>query len=136
MTHASQIPTPGFIRGAAMDFGSYMEYRGWEVREDEESSEAGYLVETLNEKPNTPHYEGYVSWLSEEKFNILMADAKNIDKSAFLTSLRFINNKNVPFSGISLFKPGVKFVHVSMPGPSYDVKYRTFDFMAMFANKE
>lgn len=41
----------------------YNEYRGWEMPDDEDGSEHGYLVEYAdNDHPNHPNHKGYISW--------------------------------------------------------------------------
>ncbi|MBB5448423.1 MULTISPECIES: DUF2829 domain-containing protein [unclassified Paraburkholderia] len=41
----------------------YNDFRGWALPADENGEDEGYLVEYLDGgKPNTPQYDGYVSW--------------------------------------------------------------------------
>ncbi len=48
----------------------YNQFRGWDLPEDEDGSDAGFLVEYLDGgKPNTEAYAGYVSWSPEEVFH-------------------------------------------------------------------
>lgn len=47
----------------------YNEFRGWDLPEDENGDDAGYLIEyTDGGKPNTKEYSGYVSWSPKEQF--------------------------------------------------------------------
>jgi hypothetical protein len=47
----------------------YNQFRGWQLPEDEDGSDAGYLVEYLDGgAANTEKYHGYVSWSPEEVF--------------------------------------------------------------------
>ncbi|WPE28065.1 hypothetical protein PshuTeo1_38000 [Pseudomonas hunanensis] len=47
----------------------YNRYRGWELPNDEDGAEWGYLVEyTDGGKPNHPDHEGYISWSPKEQF--------------------------------------------------------------------
>jgi hypothetical protein len=48
----------------------YNEFRGWKLPEDEDGADEGYLVEyTDGGKPNTPEFDGYVSWSPKEQFD-------------------------------------------------------------------
>lgn len=47
----------------------YNQFRGWQLPADERGDDEGYLVEYRDGgKPNTPHYDGYVSWSPKEQF--------------------------------------------------------------------
>lgn len=50
------------IAFVAMSRLEYNNLRGWDVPKDENPRDEGYLVEDLNQKPNTYKYGGYVSW--------------------------------------------------------------------------
>lgn len=46
----------------------YNDYRKWELPEDENGADEGYLVEyTDGGKPNHPDHEGYISWSPKEQ---------------------------------------------------------------------
>ncbi len=58
------------ILGVAMTRLAYNKYRGWELPEDEEGSDAGFLVEDIDGgKPNHPDHKGYISWSPEDVFH-------------------------------------------------------------------
>ncbi len=47
----------------------YNNFRGWDLPDNENGSDEGYLVEyTDGGKANTPHYKGYISWSPKEQF--------------------------------------------------------------------
>lgn len=47
----------------------YNEYRNWELPEDEDGSDAGFLVEYVDGgQSNHPDHEGYISWSPAEVF--------------------------------------------------------------------
>lgn len=47
----------------AMNLGAYNVYRGWELPSDENSEDAGYLVEYLDGgKANDERHKGYITW--------------------------------------------------------------------------
>ena len=48
----------------------YNTFRGWKLPDDENGDDDGYLVEYVGpgQKPNTPEYEGYVSWSPKDVF--------------------------------------------------------------------
>lgn len=50
---------------------AYTEYRGWELPDDEDGTDEGYLVEYLDGgKPNHPDRTGYIiSWSPKEQFD-------------------------------------------------------------------
>lgn len=57
------------IRAIPMNRLAYNVFRGWELPEDEDGTDEGYLVEYLDGgKPNTDTYEGYISWSPTEVF--------------------------------------------------------------------
>lgn len=46
-----------------MTRAEYNAYRGWELPDDEDGADAGYLVEYMDGgKPNVTGHDGYVSW--------------------------------------------------------------------------
>lgn len=57
------------INAKPMNRGEYNEFRGWEVPENKNPADEGYLVEyTDGGKPNVEGYAGYVSWSPKEQF--------------------------------------------------------------------
>ena len=51
------------VNAKPMTRQEYNDFRGWQVPEDENPTDEGYLVEyTDGGKPNTSDYDGYVSW--------------------------------------------------------------------------
>lgn len=58
------------INAVAMTRAEYNIFRGWQLPDDENGDDAGYLVEYLDGgKPNTQQYAGYVSWSPKEQFD-------------------------------------------------------------------
>lgn len=52
-----------------MSRGEYNTYRGWQIPNNEDGSEAGYLVEYLDGgKPNDARHAGYISWSPADVF--------------------------------------------------------------------
>ena len=48
----------------------YTTYRGWELPEDENGSDRGYLIEYLDGgESNHPDHKGYISWSPENVFD-------------------------------------------------------------------
>ncbi len=46
----------------------YVEYRGWDLPDNENGEDEGYLVEyTDGGKPNHPDHKGYISWSPKEQ---------------------------------------------------------------------
>lgn len=52
-----------------MTRAEYNTFRGWQLPQDENGKDDGYLVEYIDGgKPNVPEYKGYVSWSPKEQF--------------------------------------------------------------------
>ena len=57
------------IKAEPMNRLDYNNFRGWNLPEDEDGSDEGYLVEYLDGgKPNIETHDGYVSWSPKEQF--------------------------------------------------------------------
>lgn len=57
------------VLAATMTRGEYNEYRGWQIPENEDPTEQGYLVEYVDGgKPNDERYTGYISWSPRDVF--------------------------------------------------------------------
>lgn len=58
------------IIATPMDRQAYNDYRGWELPDDEDGTDAGYLVEYVDGgASNHPDHEGYISWSPADVFN-------------------------------------------------------------------
>lgn len=58
------------LLATAMTREVYNAYRGWDLPEDENGAEAGYLVEYLDGgESNHPDHDGYISWTPSEVFH-------------------------------------------------------------------
>ena len=58
------------IRAKTMNHEDYNKLRGWELPDDENGADEGYLVEYLDGgEPNLDGYAGYVSWSPKEQFD-------------------------------------------------------------------
>ena len=59
-----------FVIAVAMPRLAYNDYRGWQLPENEDGADDGYLVEYLDGgKPNHPDHAGYISWSPKEQFD-------------------------------------------------------------------
>ena len=57
------------VRAHKMTRGEHNDMRGWELPDDEDGSDPGYLVEYLDGgAPNHADFEGYISWSPAEPF--------------------------------------------------------------------
>ena len=57
------------VLATTMTHGEYNEYRGWQIPENEEPSEQGYLVAYVDGgKPNDDRHAGYISWSPRDVF--------------------------------------------------------------------
>lgn len=58
------------INAKPMTRGEYNDYRGWQVPDNENPEDAGYLVEYQDSPTaNTPDHDGYVSWSPKDVFD-------------------------------------------------------------------
>lgn len=58
------------VTATPMNRLEYNQYRGWELPEDENGVDEGYLVEYLDGgQSNHPGHEGYISWSPKEQFD-------------------------------------------------------------------
>lgn len=58
------------INAKPMTRGEYNAYRGWQVPDNENPEDAGYLVEYQDSPTaNTPDHDGYVSWSPKDVFD-------------------------------------------------------------------
>lgn len=57
------------INAIPMNRQEYNDFKGWELPDDEDGTDEGYLVEYVDGgKANTPQYNGYVSWSPKDVF--------------------------------------------------------------------
>lgn len=57
------------VLATSMTRGEYNEYRGWQIPENEDPLEEGYLVEYVDGgKPNDERHSGYISWSPRDVF--------------------------------------------------------------------
>lgn len=57
------------LQARPMNRADYNEYRGWDLPEDEDGADEGYLVEYMNGGDgNHPDHEGYISWSPKDVF--------------------------------------------------------------------
>lgn len=57
------------INATPMNRQAYNDFRGWQLPDNEDGNDEGYLVEyTDGGKANTPTHAGYVSWSPKEQF--------------------------------------------------------------------
>ncbi|EGL2187070.1 TPA: DUF2829 domain-containing protein [Salmonella enterica subsp. enterica serovar Lehrte] len=58
------------VNAKEMNRKDYNDFRGWQLPENEEGTDEGFLVEYLDGgKPNTQAYSGYVSWSPKDVFD-------------------------------------------------------------------
>ncbi|MEO3357259.1 hypothetical protein [Acinetobacter haemolyticus] len=58
------------VLATPMTRGEYNEYQGWQIPENEDPTEQGYLVEYKEGgKPNHPNHAGYISWSPKDIFD-------------------------------------------------------------------
>ena len=58
------------VTATPMNRLDYNTYRGWQLPEDEDGTDDGYLVEYMDGgKANHPDHKGYISWSPKEQFD-------------------------------------------------------------------
>ena len=71
------------IKAREMNRLDYNTYRGWQLPDDEDGSDEGFLVEYVDSgKSNHPDHEGYISWSPKDVFersHHITCDAYNND---------------------------------------------------------
>jgi hypothetical protein len=57
------------VKAKPMNRGDYNAYRGWQLPEDENGADEGYLVELVDSsESNHTDHEGYISWSPKKQF--------------------------------------------------------------------
>ena len=99
------------INAKPMTRGEYNKYRGWEVPDNENPEDAGYLVEYQDSPTaNTPDHAGYVSWSPKDVFDKAYRQSDGMPfglaiealKRGFLVSRKGWNGKGM---WLQLIKP-------------------------------
>lgn len=57
-----------WVSAIAMTRQEYNDFREWELPENENGDDVGFLVEDSAGQKNTPQYDGYVQWLPKAEF--------------------------------------------------------------------
>ena len=57
------------VNAKPMTRQEYNDFRGWQLPENENGADEGYLVEYQDGEPNTTEYNGYVSWSPKAQFD-------------------------------------------------------------------
>ena len=58
------------LKAKTMTLGEYNQYRGWQIPENEDPYQQGYLVEYLDGgSPNDERHAGYISWSPKDVFD-------------------------------------------------------------------
>ena len=112
------------VNASPMTRGEYNIFRGWQLPEDEDGSDEGYLVEYQDGgKPNTPQYAGYVSWSPKAQFDAAYRQTQGMTFGLALEALQ--QGKRVSragWNGVGLwleYRPanGVDLAYIRMSYP-------------------
>lgn len=68
------------ILAKPMSRQEYNDYRGWKLPENEEGSDAGYLVEYPDGVSNHSGHRGYISWSPKSQFEMAYIDLGDVQK--------------------------------------------------------
>jgi len=67
------------INAQPMTRQAYNDFRGWQLPDNENGEDEGFLVEYIDGgSPNTPEFKGYVSWRSERMFLSVLTSAQRV----------------------------------------------------------
>ena len=78
-----------FVQAVPMTRQEYNDLRGWQLPENENGDDAGFLVEDQEGQKNTPQYEGFVQWLPKDEF-----ERKFIVENADTQLPKFVDDSN------------------------------------------
>ena len=76
------------VLATTMTRGEYNEYRGWNIPENEDPFDAGYLTEDPAGQKNTEQLNGYVQWLPVSEFDRTYRPNGNLTFGDALTALK------------------------------------------------
>ena len=86
------------VRATPMKRLDYNLMRGWELPQDEDGSDEGFLVEDMGpSKPNHKDYKGYISWMPADSFTLVHEPVQQMDFGGALDALK--NNNKVARAG-------------------------------------
>ena len=74
-----------FVSAMAMTRQEYNDLRGWQLPENKNGSDAGYLIEDSEGEQNTDKFKGFVQWLPKSEFErkyIVESDEKHPKEDA------------------------------------------------------
>ena len=78
------------VKAQPMCRAAYNRLRGWEVPDDEDGSDEGYLVEYIDGgQPNHPKFKGYISW---SPYDVFQRAYKPNGKLSFGDALVYLKN--------------------------------------------
>ena len=118
------------VNALPMTRQEYNDFRKWSLPDDEEGSDAGYLVEYLDGgKPNTEHYSGYVSWSPKAQFEAAYRETTGMPFGLALEALQ--QGKRVSragWNGVGLWleylpASGVDLAYIRMSYPVHSKAY-------------
>ncbi len=67
------------VLATPMTRGAYNHYRGWNIPENENPDEQGYLIEYIDGgKPCDERHQGYISWTPKEVFDKAYRSSSNL----------------------------------------------------------
>lgn len=108
------------VNAEPMNRADYNELRGWELPEDENGADEGYLVEYLDGgKPNVEGYKGYVSWSPKAQFENAYRTLDKMNLGDALMLLR--NGQRI---GRAAWKGAYVFLGAAMPGAAVPTFYK------------
>ena len=77
------------IHARPMTRQAYNDYRGWQLPENEDGVDDGYLVEYVDGgKANDPRHEGYISWSTKDVFERAYRPAENMSFGLAIEALK------------------------------------------------
>ena len=112
------------INAEPMSRADYNDFRGWELPEDENGADEGYLVEYLDGgEPNTLAYAGYVSWSPKEQFENAYREVSGLSFGMAIEAMK--KGMKVARAGwngkgmFCIYVPGTRNVELNKNSPYY-----------------
>lgn len=96
------------VNGFKMNKETYCKLRGWDVPDNEDPLEVGYLVEYPDSKPNHEQFRGYISWSP---------------RAAFEDSYRDVDRGCTFGHAVELLKAGFKLARKGWNGNGMYIEY-------------
>lgn len=121
------------INAKPMTRGEYNDYRGWQVPDNENPEDAGYLVEYQDSPTaNTPDHAGYVSWSPKDVFDRVYRQSDGMSFGLAIEALRKgfrvgRKNRNIELRLVDTTRP---YIEGNVSGVAFAYQSKQEDMLA------